>query len=205
MTVKGAILSRMASVIRRDEATYAKRALKKFRVPIRKAIQGDATFEGADALWVNPRMVAIGVGKRTNNCGFEQVKEELKRYGVKCVSFPAPFGTLHLLGALQLIDKNLAVARTGLIGTGIASFLKENKIKVIEIPENNEVKNKQALNFITIAPKKIIMPAFCPDTKMILRRHGIEIAAEVPVTQLINCGGGLACATGILSRGKALG
>ena len=65
MTVSGAILSRMASVVRRQEPRYAERELKKIGVRIRKVIQGNATFEGADALWINPRLVAVGVGKRT--------------------------------------------------------------------------------------------------------------------------------------------
>ncbi len=202
MTVSGAILSRMASVVRRQEPRYAERELKKIGVRIRKVIQGNATFEGADALWINPRLVAVGVGKRTNHSGFVQFKEELQRDDIQCVGLPAPCATLHLLGALQLVDKNLALVRVGLVKPEIISFLKENKIRIIKIPENNEVRNKQAMNFVTLAPKRIIMPAFCPRTKIIFQRHGIKVAAEIPVTQLINGGGGLACATGILARAR---
>ncbi len=200
MTPSGAILSRMASGVRQDEVFYAKRALKENGVRIRKIIQGNATFEGADALWVTPRMVAVGVGNRTNEDGFMQIKEELKRDGVQCACLPAPKGTLHLLGALQFIDKNLALVRTYLVSPKIISFLEKAGIKIIEVPENSEVKEKQALNFVTIAPKKIIMPAGCLRTKKIFKRHGIEVVAEARITQLINGAGGLACATGILAR-----
>jgi N-dimethylarginine dimethylaminohydrolase len=200
MTGRGAVLSRMASVVRRQEPVYAGRALEKIGVPIRKVIHGSATFEAADALWVTSGLVAIGVGNRTNNDGFMQIKEELKSDGIRCVRLPAPRGALHLLGALQLIDKDLVLVRVDLVKQDVASFLKENKIRIIEIPENDEVKNKQAFNFVTLAPRKIIMPAFCPRTKAIFTKQGIEVVAEIPVTQLINAGGGLACATGILAR-----
>jgi N-dimethylarginine dimethylaminohydrolase len=79
-------------------------------------------------------------------------------------------------------------------------LLKENKIKVIHIPENSEVRNRQAMNIVTIASRKVIMPAGCPQTKKIYERHGIKIAAEVKIPQLANGGGGLACSTAVLKR-----
>ncbi|MDD4938827.1 MAG: arginine deiminase family protein [Candidatus Omnitrophica bacterium] len=199
MTAKGGILSSMAAIVRRDETKYAQRSLKRLGVPVRQVFRDNATFEGADALWVNPRLVAVGVGNRTNESGFRQLKEVLKRDGVKCARLPAPRGTLHLLGTIQLINKNLALTRSG-VDPRIEGFLKENKIKFVEIPEGNEVKNKQAFNFVTVAPKTVIMPALCPRTKILLRGHGVKVAAEVPITQLVNGGGGLACATGVLAR-----
>ena len=200
MTPKGAIVSRMASLVRREETKYLKKALKKQGVPIRKVVRGKGTFEGADALWVNPKIVVVGVGNRTNDNGFKQVKEELNKDGVRCLRFPASCGSLHLLGAAQFIDKNLAMVRVKLVRPEFVDFLQKNKIEIIRIPENDEVKNKQAFNFITIAPRKIIMPANCPKTKKIFQQQKIKVLAEVPVTQLINAGGGLACATGVLKR-----
>lgn len=44
------------------------------------------------------------------------------------------------------------------------------------------------------------MAAGCPETKQIYRNAGIEVVAELPILQLINGAGGLACATGILAR-----
>lgn len=200
MTPRGAILSNMASGVRQDEIIYAERAFKNNGIRIRKIIQGDATFEGADALWVTPGIVAIGVGNRTNDSGFKQVEGELKKDGIKCVYLPAPRSSIHLLGSLQFIDKGLALVRTGLVIPETVKLLKKSGIRLIEINECAEVKEKQALNFVTLAPKKIIMPAGCPCTRKILRHYGIEVIAEVSVTQFINAGGGLACASGILSR-----
>lgn len=201
LTPKGAILSRMFSEVRRDEARYAQRALKNIKITIIKRIQGEATFEGADALWVNKKLVLVGVGRRTNLKGFLAVKEELRRQGVRCVRVPAPVGVLHLLGALQFVDSGLALVRTKLIDAKIIDLLKKNMISIIAIPENREVRQKQAMNFVVVSPKRIIMPADCPRTKRIYEKSGIRIIAQIRSRQLNNGAGGLACATGILSRG----
>ncbi|MFH1655278.1 MAG: arginine deiminase family protein [Candidatus Omnitrophota bacterium] len=200
MTPSGAIISKMFSEVRRPEERYAKMALSGMGVRIRKIIRDGATFEGADALWLNNRLMVVGVGKRTNIKGFREVKEELKKDNIECLSVPAPQGTLHLLGALQFVDSALALVRVDLVDSDIVNFLKQNKIKIIKIPENAEVRKKQAMNFVAIAPRKIVMPADCPKTRRIYERFGIKIAAEVKITQLVNGGGGLACATGILTR-----
>jgi N-dimethylarginine dimethylaminohydrolase len=201
MTPKGAILSRMSSEIRRDEVRYAERALKNIKVPIIGSIQGEGTLEGADALWVNEKLVLLGVGNRTNTKGFLSLKKELRRQGAQCVPVPVPGGVLHLLGALQFVDSGLALVRTELVDIKIIDLLKKNRIRIIAIPENREVRAKYAMNFVTVAPKRIIMPADCPRTKRIYENSGIKIIAEIRTTQLNNGGGGIACATGILSRG----
>ncbi|MFA6130315.1 MAG: arginine deiminase family protein [Candidatus Omnitrophota bacterium] len=201
MTPRGAILSRMFSEVRRDEVKYAQRALKNKKISIIKPIQDIATFEGADALWVNEESVLVGVGRRTNLKGFLEIKNTLSRQGVQCVPVPAPGGVLHLLGALQFVDSDTALVRTELADPKIIGLLKRFKIRTIAIPENREVKTKYAMNFVTVAPKRIIMSAGCPHTKKIYQDSGIKIAAEVPATQLANAAGGIACATGVLSRG----
>lgn len=200
MTPKGAILSKMSEAVRQDEVRYVERALRRRKVFIRKSIQGSATFEGADALWVNGRLVIVGVGKRTNQEGFLQLKEELKRDCVACVSVPAPQSSLHLLGALQFVDSNLVLVRGNLISPGTLELLKRNKIEAANIPENGELTKNEAMNFVTIAPREIIMPAACPRTKKIYERLGIKVAAEAQTAELVKGAGGLACATGILCR-----
>lgn len=200
MTPEGAILSRMAYDVRRQEVKYAKRALEKKEIPIKTAIKDDNTLEGADALWVNKKLIVVGTGNRTNEGGFRQIKEELERQGIDCISVSVPRGIQHLLGVLQFVDCAKALVRVDLVAKDVIDVLQQHKIKVVAIQETEEVKNKQAMNIVTIAPGKIIMAAGCPQTKTIYERAGIEIAAEVEITQLINGGGGLACATGILSR-----
>lgn len=200
MTPEGAIMSKMASELRQDEVKYAEKAIRSINIPIKKIIENSGTFEGADALWVNDKLVVVGVGNRTNVAGFLQVRDELKSQDIDCISVSAPGGTQHLLGILQFVDSNLALVRVDLADLEIIDFLRRNKIKIVNIPENDEIKEKQAMNIVTIAPREIIMPTDCPKTKKIYQNYGIKIAAEIKINQLINGGGGLACATAIIAR-----
>lgn len=200
MTPEGAIISKMAQVVRHDEVKYVEKTSRDIGIPIRKTIEGNGTFEGADALWVNSRLVVVGVGNRTNIEGFFQIRNELRIQEIDCVSVPIPRDTQHLLGVLQLVDSDFALVRVDLVDLEIIDFLKRNKINIINIPENEEVRDKQAMNIVTVAPREIIMPAGCPRIKKIYESYRIKIAAEIQISQLINGGGGLACATTAIAR-----
>lgn len=106
----------------------------------------------------------------------------------------------HSFDILQLVDKKTAFIRNKLADPSIKDYLLKHGYEITNIPENEEVLNKQAFNIVTIAPRKIIMPTNCPATKEIFKRHNIEVAVEMEINQLINGAGGIACATGILER-----
>ena len=201
MTPDGTILSRMAHPVRRGEVQYAERRLRKQGVPIRYAVSGEGTFEGADALWIDERLVAVGVGNRTNRDGFEQVRAELGRSGVQCVAFPSEQAvTQHLLGAVQIVDRDLAFVRRQIVDGEVARFFSGRGFRIVDIPESDEVRLRQAMNIVVAAPRVIVMAAGCPETKKLFLRAGVTVAAEVPIDQLTRGGGGIACATGIISR-----
>jgi len=201
MTPRGAVVCRMRCDVRRHEPAYAERFLRKSGIRVRGVISAPGTFEGADAVWITKTLVAVGVGNRTNEEGFKQLKEELARDAITCCAVPAPRGSIHLLGSVQLVDSSMALVRSGSTGPEIKSLLKHNRFRIVTIPENTEVKKNHAMNFVVLGPGRIVMPDNCPKTRKIYERAGITVAGEISVTQLINGGGGLACASGILSRG----
>ncbi|PKN16075.1 MAG: hypothetical protein CVU66_02285 [Deltaproteobacteria bacterium HGW-Deltaproteobacteria-23] len=204
MTPLGAIMARMAHEIRRGEVQYAARTLKRIGVPIFHQIDGDGRFEGADALWINRKLVAVGVGNRTNMAAFTQIRQILSTDGIDCVPLPScQTTTQHLLGSLQLVDRNLALVRNGITAPEITTFLEKHGFTVINIPENSEVTTRQAMNIVTVAPRHIIMTAGCPLTKQLFQAAGLTVVAELAISQLINGAGGLACATGILARNSS--
>ncbi|MFH0984453.1 MAG: arginine deiminase family protein [Candidatus Omnitrophota bacterium] len=201
MTPRGAIMASMFSQVRRGEVRYVQQAIAAAGIRIRKTLRSPATFEGADALWVHPGLVLVGVGKRTNEEGFCQVAKELKRDHVECVPVPAPCRGLHLLGALQFVAKGRAFVKKGSLGSGTLKLLKDRGIKTTLIPADAGIRNKHAMNFVVLKPEVILMTAGCERTKKTYERLGIKVAAEVPTTQYVNAGGGLACMTGVLARG----
>lgn len=202
MTPKGAIIGNMARNLRQQEVLYAEKTLKSLNIPVLKQISSPGTFEGADALWVKKNLVAIGVGNRTNEEAFQQIKKILATMNVDCVSLPSyQTKTQHLLGTVQFVDKDIVLVRSEIADKEITNFLKSYHYTVVNVPENNEVRTKQAMNIVTVEPGKIIMTAGCPETKALFLHAGLTIAAELELAQLINGAGGLACATGIIARG----
>jgi N-dimethylarginine dimethylaminohydrolase len=202
MTPEGAILSNMANSTRSSEVLYAARALAWHGIPVLHAVSGDGRFEGADAIWVGEKLVMVGVGSRTNREAYEQIKFVLRSINVECIAVPySATRTQHLLGAIQIVGENTALVRHELIDREVTNFLEDHHFITIRIPENKEVLTQQAMNIVTVSPRTIIMSNNCPETKEIFVRAGLAVAAELELTQLMNGAGGLACATGIISRG----
>ncbi len=200
MTPEGAIVSRMASMVRAGEEKHAARTLAELAVPIIKTISGDGTFEGADALWLCPDLVLVGVGNRTNESGFQQVKQCLESQGIRCIKINLPPQIQHLLGILQIVDRDLAVVRGELLASENKHSLRQLGFSLIELDETVSVRERQAMNFVTISSRRIIMVAGNPEERYLYESNGIEVAAELDVSELLKGAGGIGCATGILSR-----
>lgn len=205
MTPHGAILANMANAGRRQETLYAARTLKSLGIPLLHTVSGEGRFEGADALWLRGDLVVVGVGNRTNSQGYQQISDVLARQRVTCAAVAShQLITQHLLGSVQIVDRNMALVRHEIIDQEVVRFLEESNFKVVAIPENSEVKNRQAMNIVTIAPRTLLMTAACPETRTLYEKAGLTIAAELELGQLINGAGGLACATGILARNRVI-
>lgn len=200
LTPYGAVLGRMASSVRAGEEKWAQLSLAEAGIPILHAIRGNGTFEGADALWIRPDLVLVGVGNRTNASGYRQLKNLLADFGISCISVKLPKKVQHLLGLLQIVAPRSALLRASIADPKVLRILKRHSYKILEIGETDEVTRRQGMNIVALAPNRVIMASGCPELKAAFRKFGIRIAAEVPITQYIHAAGGIACAGGILSR-----
>jgi len=200
MTPWGAVLGRMASPVRAGEEKWAQKALADSSIPLLGFVRGRGTFEGADALWLSRHMVLVGVGNRTNRQGFLQIKKLLAEFGVKTVAVSLPKSVQHLLGLLQIVDARTALVRSQVVRNPLLKILARQRIRCIDVPESAEVSERQGMNIVTLAPRRIIMPANCPQLRALYKQNGLTVVEEVPFEQGLNAAGGLACATGILSR-----
>jgi N-dimethylarginine dimethylaminohydrolase len=200
VTPWGAILGRLASPVRAGEERWGQLALAKSGIPILEMIRGTGHFEGADALWVTPNTVAVGVGNRTNREGFKQLKNILAEFQVRAIPVPLTRSVQHLLGILQIIGPGRALVRTAQASVRLLRILQGSSITVLPVPESDEVVHQQGMNLVTLSPNRIVMPANCRNLRSLYESYGIQIAAEVPVSQYLNAAGGIGCATGVLSR-----
>lgn len=199
MTPEGVIISRMASKVRAGEEKHAAKTLTALGIPILRTIGGTGTFEGADALWLRKNLVIIGIGNRTNKEGFLQIKNILKLQGVKCLGIQLPAGIQHLLGILQIVDADLALVRKSYIPMSAEICLRETGYEILKIEESYEVRSRQSMNFVVVAPRKIVMIKN-PITKNLYNNLGLEVIGEISTDELLKGAGGIGCATGILER-----
>ena len=199
MTPLGAIIGRPASEQRAGEARFATAVLAELGIPILHTVRGRGWFEGADALWLNAHTVVVGAGHRTNDEGAESVARVLAESGVDTLKVPmAPPGQ-HLLGNVVLIDNDLAVVDQQRASDELISVLRDHGFELVLLPPGEELRERRGMNFVTLAPGKIVMPDSCPEIRRCLEDKGVEVHT-LDVGQYLVGGGGLACLTGIVAR-----
>ena len=199
-TPEGAILGRPAIAARRGEERYAASALARLGVPIVRTVSGTGVFEGACAMWVNPKCVIIGTGVRCNRQGFRQVSEVLTSMGVeRIIPFAIPYGHAHIDGLMNLIDRDLAVIFPWQTPYDVWAELRNQGVQVLEAPSVDEVKLGSAVNFVALAPRKILMASGNPRTRELLEEHGAQVL-EVDIGEIQKGWGGLHCMTAFLKR-----
>jgi arginine deiminase len=198
-TPEGAILARPASTVRAGEERHVARRLAELGLPILRSVRGDGTFEGADALWVDEKTVLLAMGLRTNAEGAAQVESLLREMGVEVIRVGLPYGTMHLLGMLNFADCDLAVAWPGRVPYRAVEAIRERGYEVLWLPDEAEARQGMALNFVTLGPRHVLMPAGCPLTRATYEAAGVS-CQEVEIGELLKAAGGMGCLTGILSR-----
>lgn len=200
MTPEGAIVARMGSTPRRGEERWISADLTAQGIPILATVRGSGCFEGADALWLNANLVAIGIGNRTDREGARQISRTLGELAVSTALVPLPRSVQHLLGLLQIVAPGLAAVRSSIAPPELLELLDKEGFDLVDIPETRSVQLGQAMNFVVVDERRVVMVRDRPDIESLLAAAGISVVATVHCTELIKAAGGLACATGIVSR-----
>ncbi len=202
MTPEGAVLARPASTVRAGEERQMARRLAALGVPILRSPRGAATFEGADAAWLDPETVLIGRGLRTNGAGADQLGALLEEMGVTVITVDLPAGAMHLMGLLRLADRDLAIAWPGRTPAAAIEALGDRGIRAAFIPEAAEAEvraGRMALNFVTLGPRRILMVDGNPASRTFYEAQGIE-CLSVAADELAKAAGAVGCLTGVLWR-----
>lgn len=199
MTPEGAIIARPASTVRAGEERWVARRLADLGIPIVRSVGGNGTFEGADGMWLDPQTVMIGRGLRTNDKGAAQVTTTLNEMGVEVIQIDLPFGTMHLMGMLRIVDDDLAFARPiRLVHRGVEA-LRTRGYRVEFVPDGWETDHNKAFNFVTLGPREILMAAGNPITQAFYENLGIK-CHTVACDELGKAAGSIGCLSGVLQR-----
>jgi arginine deiminase len=199
MTPEGVILARPASTVRAGEERFVARRLADIGIPIVSSIRGYGTFEGADAMWMNPNCVILGTGQRTNKDGAAQVANILKQMKVEVIIVNLPLGAMHLMGSLRFVDENHAICWPSKTPYAALDALRNCGYEVLLAPDEGELVQGMALNYVSIGPRKILMATGNPITKSFYEQVGIS-CQTVQIDEIMKAAGGIGCLTGILER-----
>lgn len=201
MTHEGVIVARPASEVRAGEERVTARRMAEIGVPIVRSIGGRATFEGADAAYYAPDKVIIGRGLRTNAAGVAQVTATLEQMGVSTVQMDMPvgYGSMHLMGMLRIVDKDLAIGYPVRLAHSAMETLQAAGHAVHFLPDPDEATRGFGFNFVTLGPRKILMAANNPVTQAFFESLGIE-CVTVEIDELSKAAGAIGCLSGVVER-----
>ena len=199
LTPEGAIMARPASTVRAGEERRVARRLADIGVPIIRTLRGNATFEGADAMWLDPGTVMVGKGLRTNAEAVWQIKDALFEMEVETLEVDLPFGTMHFMGLLRIVDRDLAVCWWRRTPFAAVRALEERGCEIVWLPEGDDMDLNRGFNFVTLGPRKILMVSGYPVVQKTLEDAGIE-CVTVDCSELVKAAGAIGCLTGIVQR-----
>ncbi|MCI0416321.1 arginine deiminase family protein [bacterium] len=178
VTEHGAIVFQTGKVSRRGEGSALEDAFCKWDIPILGRIEGEATAEGGDLVWLDQHTLIAGRGFRTNSAGIEALRKLLKPLGAEVLDFDLPYWNgpgevLHLMSFLSLIDSDLAVVYRRLMPAVLFEFLESRKIQMIDVPEKEY--DSLGCNILTIAPRRVLMIRDNAITSTRLKEAGCEV------------------------------
>jgi arginine deiminase len=199
MTPEGVILGRPASTVRAGEERHVARRLAELGIPILKTLTGDATFEGADLMWIDESTAMMGKGHRTNQQAIDQIKTALIEIGCDLIAVDMPYGTMHFMGMLRIPKKELAICWPRRTPHTAVIALRERGYKVAFLPEQEIQLMYRAMNFVTLMSGKILMVEGLHQSQQFYESQGIECLTS-PTNELSKAAGNIGCLTGVIHR-----
>lgn len=199
MTPEGAILARPASTVRAGEERWVARRLADLGVPILRTLTGNAVFEGADLMWLDPETVMVGLGLRTNEDAAAQIASTLEDVGIETLAVDMPYGTMHFMGMLRIVDRDLAICWPRRTPFATVQALQERGYQIVWLPNESDGTLNRALNIVTLGPRKILMLAGYESVQKVYEAAGIE-CVTVDGSELVKAAGAIGCLTGVVQR-----
>jgi N-dimethylarginine dimethylaminohydrolase len=204
ITDRGAVILQTGKAARRGEGPAFETTLQKWDVPILGRIEGEATAEAGDMLWLDPHTLLVGRGFRTNAAGVEALRKLLSPLNVDVISYDMPFWNgprevLHLQSFISLLDDDLAVVYRRLLPVAMFELLNARGVQLIDVTETEY--DSLACNILAIAPRNAVMVAGNPITRSRIEAAGCKVS-EFDGSEICYPGsGGPTCLTRPLLRG----
>lgn len=178
MTHAGAIVLRPGKPARLGEETALATRLTELGVPVAGRLDGGATADGGDLLWLAEDHLVAGRGFRTNAEGVRQLRSLLAPLGVEVSEAHLPVHTgsghcLHLLSLVSLLDRDLAVVYPGLFPVPLWQELTRRGFELVEVPEDEF--STQGPNVLGLGPRHVVVLEGSPETRRRLEAAGCRV------------------------------
>ena len=201
VTSAGAILLNPGKHARRVEVDAIARDLEAADVPIIARLEGDATAEGGDMLWLDDRTLVVGRGYRTNDAGIAMLAEALPDVAVIPFDLPHLRGAadvLHLMSLISPLDADLALVYLPLLPVRLVELLVERGVALVEVPD--EEFWSMGANVLALAPRVALALEGNPVTRRRMEAAGVEVRVYTGDEISRNGDGGPTCLTRPLLR-----
>ncbi|KRL05816.1 dimethylarginine dimethylaminohydrolase family protein [Liquorilactobacillus oeni] len=194
---EGYILGRFKKELRFPERKAYEDKMKELGIPKIAEVK-EGYFEGGDFAFLTEKDIAVGIIDRTNQKGFEELKEQLSRLGYNVYPVPADPRYLHLDMCFNLVDDHLAVAYKEGLPASFLKLLEKLEVEIIPVPE--EAIFKHGCNLESLGAHRVLSLKQNKVVNKALREHGMKVI-ELDITETLKAGGGPHCMTFPLQRG----
>lgn len=199
VTVRGgAIVGRMAPLMRRGEERYITETVARLGIPILRTITGTGMMEGGTFAKLTPKVAAFGTSIRCNAEAARQLEETLRWLGIDLLLVPMGGWSIHIDGHLGMVDVDKALVDP----PGLPHWFLDRLVELGIEPIYCHPDEGWAINSLTIRPGKIVMCEGYPYTAERLRQRGVEVVT-IPYDEIQKNGGGIHCSTMELLRDDA--
>lgn len=179
ITGAGAIIFQTGKPARRGEGPAFADALMSWNVPILGVIEGAATAEAGDMVWLDPETLLVGRGFRTNSAGIDRMADLVRPLGVAVIPVELPYwngpsDVLHLMSFISLLDDNLAVVYRRLLPVPLFEILTSRGIQLVDVPEREY--DTLGCNVLALSPRNVLMVRGNSVTRSRLEAAGCKIS-----------------------------
>jgi N-dimethylarginine dimethylaminohydrolase len=194
----GAIVLRSAKPARQDEWAPAAEALEAAGVPIVGRLEGDATADGGDLLFLDARTLVAGRGYRTNAAAHRQIDALLASRGVALerVDLTHDLGPAHVLHTMSFISPvadDLAVVFEPLMPVPLVELLAERGIRTVPVDRDEYL--TMACNVLPVRPGVVVVVDGNPKARRAMEAAGAEVHAYDGSEISLKGDGGPTCLT----------
>jgi N-dimethylarginine dimethylaminohydrolase len=177
-TASGLILCRMGKPARAAEPEAQGSALAMRGLPVAGRIVPPGQVEGGDLTWLDERVLAVGLGYRTNQDGIDQLRRLLGDAIDEMLVAPLPHwrgpgDVMHLMSLLSPVAPDVAVVYSRLLTVPFRTKLLDRGLTLIEVPD--EEFDSMGGNVLAVGPRQALMLRGNPLTRRALEGAGFEV------------------------------